>query len=342
MLQWRGSLATPLEHRAPPRTTGRAALNLPRSDGDVAHTPYPNPRSIAHMADSSAPIPGQLAPTLVAGRGGLPCIVLSTADGAEAEIYLHGAHIAVWIPAGDTENRLFLSERAIFGRGSAIRGGIPVVFPQFSELGPLAKHGFARTSNWSIRELERLATGGMRAVLELTASDETRAVWPHAFVAHLTLVIEGRTLHVELAVTNTGEGPFSFTAALHPYFRVTDAESADVVGLRGTSYRDAVAGNATAVEQGAALAIRGEVDRVFFDAPAELQLREPARTLHITKAGFPDAVVWNPGAAGTAGRDDFTPGDEQHMLCVEAGAIRRAVVLEPGTRWAGSQTITAA
>ena len=77
----------------------------------------------------------------------LPRIQLSHASGGTAEVYPYGAHVTSWVPAGGTE-ALFLSRAAKFEPGSAIRGGVPVIFPQFAELGPLPKHGFARTQTW--------------------------------------------------------------------------------------------------------------------------------------------------------------------------------------------------
>lgn len=48
-------------------------------------------------------------------------------------------------------SRLFTSESALFDGKKAIRGGIPICFPQFAKLGPLAQHGFARVSYWEVR-----------------------------------------------------------------------------------------------------------------------------------------------------------------------------------------------
>ena len=42
------------------------------------------------------------------------------------------------------------------GAGSqAVRGGIPVLFPQFADRGPLKKHGFARDLPWQLVEGNR-------------------------------------------------------------------------------------------------------------------------------------------------------------------------------------------
>ena len=68
------------------------------------------------------------------------------------KIYLHGAHVTSWVPAGGDE-RLFLSQKSEFRPGAAIRGGVPVIFPQFGGLGTLPKHGFARTLPWDLSSL---------------------------------------------------------------------------------------------------------------------------------------------------------------------------------------------
>ncbi len=49
---------------------------------------------------------------------------------AEADIYLHGAQVTSWHPAG-AEEVIFLSRHSRFEEGKAIRGGIPVCFPWF-------------------------------------------------------------------------------------------------------------------------------------------------------------------------------------------------------------------
>ena len=49
---------------------------------------------------------------------------------ATAEIYLHGAQLTSWRPAG-SEEVIFLSGQSQFEPGRAIRGGIPVCFPWF-------------------------------------------------------------------------------------------------------------------------------------------------------------------------------------------------------------------
>lgn len=69
--------------------------------------------------------------------------VLTTAAGDTARVHHNGGHRVAWQPAGHAE-QLFLSAASDFGDGVAIRGGVPIVFPQFSDYGPLGRHGFVR------------------------------------------------------------------------------------------------------------------------------------------------------------------------------------------------------
>ena len=115
-----------------------------------------------------------------------PKIVLTTPGGARAEIYQHGAHVASWIPANDTE-RMFLSAKSAFETGAAIRGGVPVVFPQFSQLGPLPKHGLVRTQPWEV-----MPVADNSAALRIRDSEDTRGLWPHAFEVQLIVNLEER------------------------------------------------------------------------------------------------------------------------------------------------------
>jgi glucose-6-phosphate 1-epimerase len=271
-----------------------------------------------------------------------PHLDLRAPDGAFARVYVDGAQVAQWRPANEADDRLFVSAAAHYGPGVSIRGGIPVCFPQFGPFGALPQHGFARTTRWRVTDDLRLDEG--LVMLSLTERDlaaPAASAWPHAFAADLHVAVGGDTLAVTLVVTNTGDAPYSFTAALHPYFAVRDAFACAVTGLAGLTYRDALAGGAALPETAPALAITGPLDRIYYGAPDVLELREPHRSLRIEKSGFPDAVVWNPGPAGTASRSDFVPGDEQHMLCVEAAVVRTPITLEPGQQWVGTQRMTA-
>lgn len=268
----------------------------------------------------------------------LPSAEIAAPDGAHATIALDGAHVVSWSPAGSQENRLFVSTATEYGPGAAIRGGIPIVFPQFGAFGPLKQHGFARRSRWEL--VSSPATSPGHATLRLVSSDATQAEWPHAFVARLDVDVHAQTLVVQLTIENSGTTPFAFTAAFHPYFAVSRAFATRVEGLQGCQYRDSLRNGATFDETDPTLAITGPLDRIYYNAPDRLVIIDGDRTLTIEKEGFPEAVVWNPGIEGTRSRSDFVVGDEHLMLCVEAAAIQQPVHLAPGESWTGVQRMT--
>jgi len=274
-------------------------------------------------------------PNVEPGEGGLPRVVLASFQGGRAEIYLHGGHVARWTTASGDEV-LFLSPRSRFGAGEAIRGGIPVIFPQFAGQGPLPKHGFARTSAWMLAECDADS-----ATLVLADTPETRAVWDHAFRAELRVHL-GDGLAITLAVHNTGDRVFEFTTALHTYIRVGDITRTTIDGLNGLRYIDKVAGG-EAVEDAAELRFAGETDRIYVNAPPEIRVRDQAerRTIAITKHGFRDAVVWNPWAEKARAMGDLGEDAYPRFVCVEAACAVEPVRLEPGAMWEGGQTIRA-
>src|SRR4249919_4237991 len=127
---------------------------------------------------------------------GMPCVRLHGEGGASALVALHGAHLLSWIPT-DGRERLFLSQRASYEPGAAIRGGVPVIFPQFAGRGPLRKHGFARTLPW------RFVGADERACFELDSGPAT-ASWPHAFTVRLHIRLDATALDLALEVDNNG------------------------------------------------------------------------------------------------------------------------------------------
>lgn len=259
-------------------------------------------------------------------------IVLASADGARAEVFHHGAHVVSWIPANGAE-RLFLSERSSFEAGAAIRGGVPVVFPQFASTGPLPKHGFARNMEWDVVE-----HGHSRARFQLISNAATMAIWPYAFVAELDVRAGGDTLDIALAVRNTGTDPFSFTAALHTYLAVRDVGETTVRGLQGHRYRD---GGANGVQDSEPLCIDAEVDRIYFDVKHPITVADGERTTEVGARGFADVVIWNPGMKKAAALPDMVPDGYRRMLCVEAAAIGTPIALAAGAQWSGAQRIIA-
>lgn len=278
--------------------------------------------------------------------GGLPALYLQSGDGARATVLLHGAHLVSWRPAGHGEH-LYLSPSAVFDGSSAIRGGVPVVFPQFDRQGPLPRHGFARTASWIAQKLEQGDHHAM-AVLRLIDDDASFAIWPHRFVAELSVHIGASRLDIELAiehraVDDAGESPVEplrFTTALHTYLRVDDASAARLDGLQRLRYFDKVR-NTEQIDSAPSLTADGELDRIYFDVAKPLALHDGTRRVEVSSHGFPDVVVWNPGKQRAAMLDDLPNTAWRDMFCIEAAAIGTPIVVRAGECWIGRQTINA-
>jgi len=266
---------------------------------------------------------------------------LTSPDGAEARLSLQGGHLLSWLPAGAGE-QLYLSPRSEFVAGKAIRGGVPVCFPQFAERGPLPKHGFARTLLWELVSLDQGKDDAL-AVLRLRDSEATRPLWPHAFELELSVRVGGRVLDIELACENTGDTPLSFTTALHTYLRVGDLDAVSVEGLSGLRYFDSIK-QAEALQR-MDLLLTGEkgvldLDRIYFGVKERpLVVTEDRRQVVITQQGFDDAVLWNPGPERCAKLPDMPPEGWSEMLCVEAATVGIPVQLPPGETWVGRQSL---
>jgi glucose-6-phosphate 1-epimerase len=276
---------------------------------------------------------------IVAGSNGYPKVVLTAPDSARAEIYLHGAHVTSWIPAGEKE-WLFLSQKSEFSPNSAIRGGVPVIFPQFSGEGPLPKHGFARRMEWKLLSTEA-HRDEVTAVFQLQDTSTSRQIWPYGFTLDYTVRAGGQKLEMSLSVTNTGKEPFSFTGALHTYLRVAEIEDIAIAGLEGLPYLDTVGGRKKRIQQEESLSFNIEVDRIYLNAPKELTLQDKGRKLSIEERGFTDVVTWNPWSELGASLADLELDGYRHMVCIEAAVIGRPVALNPSESWSGAQILHA-
>ncbi|CAN5361614.1 D-hexose-6-phosphate mutarotase [soil metagenome] len=250
---------------------------------------------------------------------------------------LHGAHVLSWITPDGVE-RLYLSPDALFDGRTAIRGGVPVCWPQFNQRGPLAKHGFARNLPWQAQAFDPATPSDL--LFSLSDDAATRAVWPHAFEVALRVSVAADGLRIALTVRNIDTMPWSFTAALHSYLRVDDIANVRLDGLQGAARWDAVL-DVKQVEGADPLRFDSEFDSVYAAAPQQLRLAQPSGALGIAQSpSCTETVVWNPGAALSAKLADMPDDGYRHMLCVEAAAIDTPVTLEAGAEWQGWQQLS--
>lgn len=268
--------------------------------------------------------------------GTLSALRLDLADGASATVTDYGAHVLSWRPAPDDE-RLYMSESAILDGTKPVRGGVPVIFPQFGAFGPGVRHGFARTLVWT-REEQRSGQDFATATWVLSADDPALRVPARV---EMTVSLGPRRLDMELHVAHDGTGPFTFTAALHTYLRVDDIASATLLGLQDCAYRDQTDEGRMKRQEERHLRIDREVDRIYAEAPAKLELIAAGRTTHVLQDGFTDVVVWNPWIERSRAFADLPADGFRRFLCVEAATVLEPVRLADGETWTGRQTLIA-
>jgi len=281
----------------------------------------------------------------------MPEIHLSLPAGDHVRIAMQGAQVLSWQTA-EGQERLYLSPSAVLDGQTPIRGGVPVCFPQFNNrflgdalIGKQPKHGFARILEWQL-ESQTASLAEAIAILTLRDNPQTRIYWPHAFTAQLKVRLTSAQLHLEFSVRNTDVVAWPFALALHTYLRVNSIEQTTLYGLQGQSYWDAVQHlQDMTVRQSqteAALALDGEMDRVYTCA-APLLLKDSVNALQITQSEtLSETVVWNPGCTLCASMADMPVDGYQHMLCVEAACIDKPVTLQPGALWTGWQQLSVA
>ncbi|KAL2497958.1 Galactose mutarotase-like superfamily protein [Abeliophyllum distichum] len=266
------------------------------------------------------------------GLGDLPKIDLTSVHGSEAEIYLFGGCVTSWKVA--SKDLLFVRPDAIFDGKKPISGGLPHCFPQFGP-GAIQQHGFARNVNWSLVNSENVE-GNPVITLELKDTPYSRSMWDYSFLALYKVTLHRNTLSTELRITNTDEKPFSFTTALHTYFRAS-VTGASVTGLKGCKTlnknpdpKNPVEGK----EERDVVTFPGFVDCVYLDAPEELQLDNGlGDKITIKNTNWSDAVLWNPHLSMEACYKDF--------VCVENAKIGQ-VELEHNQSWTATQLLSLA
>ncbi|KAK2395367.1 putative glucose-6-phosphate 1-epimerase [Trifolium repens] len=287
--------------------------------------------------------------TLSKGINGLDKVLLRESRGASAEVYLYGGHVTSW-KNDHAEELLFLSSKAIFKPPKAIRGGIPICFPQFANHGPLESHGFARNRIWTIEDdpppfpTNNLSKAFVDLILK--PSEEDLKIWNHSFEYRLRVALgPGGDLMLTSRIRNTNSDgkPFSFTFAYHTYLSVSDISEVRVEGLETLDYLDNLQNKERFTEQGDALTFESEVDKIYLSTPTKIAIidHEKKRTFVLRKDGLPDAVVWNPWDKKAKAMADFGDDEYKHMLCVEAANIEKAITLKPGEEWKGRLELSA-
>uniref|UniRef100_A0A023GJZ5 glucose-6-phosphate 1-epimerase n=1 Tax=Amblyomma triste TaxID=251400 RepID=A0A023GJZ5_AMBTT len=253
-----------------------------------------------------------------------------------------GATVTSW--KVDGEEILFLSEKSLKDGKTPIRGGIPLVFPNFGawELGP--HHGFAHTMEWTVEQAPREESNGdVTVLLSLQDNDYTRSIWNHGFRVLYRVALGKARLRLEMSVENNGTDTFEFTALLHPFWRMADVRRCKLSGCHGVAYADKTREFFESREEREHVTVTEWTDNIYKSTEPVHTLTgvsAAGKTLKIEKENLPDTVVWNPWAKMAADLPDLGSEEYLHMLCVEPGHVAKPVRLEPSQRFDAACTFT--
>lgn len=176
---------------------------------------------------------------------------------------------------------LFMSRLAKTDGTRAVRGGIPLVFPQFGRASDPAapQHGFLRCNYWEVADDEFAFDdedgAGRSFVLDLEnvlSARGDQGKWAAGTELNCRAVLSVRvgpdTLATTLTIANVGTVDFEFQALFHTYYNVAGGKALDndlcyVSGLGGYSVIDKVTGETYTQKEDEKVVINGEVDRIY-------------------------------------------------------------------------------
>ena len=260
---------------------------------------------------------------------GLDKIIITNAL-AEAEIYLHGAHLTHFQPKGQ-DALIFDGKKSYVTPPKSVHAGIPICWPWFgahpTDSGK-PQHGFARDRVWRLQGTKVLDTKETEVILTLQDDQETLALFPHAFELELTFTI-GSILSIKLKTTNRDKNSFTITQALHTYFAINDIETISVTGVEKTPFIDYTDAKKEKREIDS-LEIHQEVNRVYVPTDATCVIDDKAlnRKIVIEKSGSNSTTIWNPWRE--SGIHDLTDEKYREFVCIETtNALQDAVTLKP-------------
>ncbi len=264
---------------------------------------------------------GQL--TFIKGKGEFPFISIQNKS-ATAIISLYAGQVLSFKPHSEAEDLLFLSQKAFYEDGRAIRGGIPVCWPWFGSNFrgcDLPDHGFVRNGLWDVVKTVAVSESETLITLRFKYNPNRADCWPNIFILELDISV-GESLTLNLATHNIGRKTFYVTQALHAYFLVGDIHKVAVLGLEESYYLDKL-DNDQQKYQDDVVTVPFEVDRVYKDVSSELTITDPIfnRNIVVTSNHSKTAIVWNPGRNVSAHIVDLKPEDYKRFICLEAGNV---------------------
>lgn len=218
-------------------------------------------------------------------------------------------------------------------KNNIIRGGVPIIFPQFGNVGRLKKHGFARDLNW-VKLYSKIINEEEIVKYTLITSKYKPLNWDFEAKLSLTFkLIKNVSLSINLKIQNIGNESFSFTGGLHPYFYIKNRKNLKIYGLEDSEYIDT-----DPLINSFHLNGDSGVERLFL-TNSDIEVYTGYKTLMLTIEGFENWMVWNPGISGAKYIEDLPNNEWDKFVCIEPLVNNKSIMLCPNEIFNGELKI---
>lgn len=258
---------------------------------------------------------------------------------AKAIILEQGAHLVSYGIEGEIPV-IWDNPNAVFEKGVAVRGGIPVCWPWFGDIAWNSKqiqsmcsgfdtppfHGLVRNVDWQVESLH-VMDGGTCITFQYETTPDQATCWQHQARLQLSFTI-GQSLTLELKTKNLGNEDIVVGQALHTYYAVSDAEMVSFEGLSGVEYFDVLDGWKKKMQHEEPV-ITDETTRAYIQAPNRLTIEDQGwnRRITVSTQGTRSAILWNPWKERSLLLDQYQGDSWKNMVCLETARFGDDLVL---------------
>lgn len=226
---------------------------------------------------------------------------------------------------------LYLSPLSQIGTKQTLRGGIPVLFPQFGNFGNLKKHGFVRDLNWKLIN-EGNNQNDLFVEYEYVIAKDHFLDWKHSAKLNLKASVINNLFNITLQILNIGDSSFEFTGGLHPYFKINSRSAIKINGLESSSFED------TFPEIRFELSSDRVIERLYF-TNKDIFFNNGYNNLVIKTKGFESWMIWNPGKDLSKSINDLPDDDWNKFICIEPIIKKNAMLLKPNETFKGELAV---
>jgi glucose-6-phosphate 1-epimerase len=215
--------------------------------------------------------------------------IVHSHSGASAQVHTFGATVVAFTNSKGREV-LFLSRDAKVDGSKAIRGGIPLVFPQFGATPDttMPQHGFARCNSWNVQDsYDNEESAGMTFTLDWKDVTQGKGdgAWSNGTfdcTLKLHVQVQASSLTTTLTIQNKGSMSFDFQTLFHTYFLVQQhqalkADQCHVIGLEGYQCEDKISGD-TYTCSSQPIIIDSNIDHIYTPPEGKLDVQITVKT----------------------------------------------------------------